>query len=216
MKIKTLLTLVAIIISSNAVSKESKTDDVLELNNETVLLKLNDGSKVLVKTCDEYVTLRKAGKKIVGYPGRDPQELGEATRNLDECFMKAYATAKGWKDVSATTQPASIKDIVEHFPAELAMKTSRTSGTKAKTISDTATDWSMTDNGAYISKANRVGYFPFTTHNYVDKKGSVHLFLTLANFNNPEDVWDFTSYEVVSQNSPVWVVNKIDVNSPLK
>ncbi|MCR8998631.1 hypothetical protein [Rahnella perminowiae] len=160
MKIKTLLTLVAIIISSNAVSKESKTDDVLELNNETVLLKLNDGSKVLVKTCDEYVTLRKAGKKIVGYPGRDPQELGEATRNLDECFMKAYATAKGWKDVSATTQPASIKDIVEHFPAELAMKTSRTSGTKAKTISDTATDWSMTDNGAYISKANRVGYFP--------------------------------------------------------
>ncbi|MFD3249818.1 hypothetical protein [Rahnella aquatilis] len=216
MKIKTLLTLVAIIISSNAVSKESKTDDVLELNNETVLLKLNDGSKVLVKTCDEYVTLRKAGKKIVGYPGRDPQELGEATRNLDECFMKAYATAKGWKDVSATTQPASIKDIVEHFPAELAMKTSRTLGTKAKTISDTATDWSMTDNGAYISKTNRVGYFPFTTHNYVDKKGSVHLFLTLANFNNPEDVWDFTSYQIVAQNSPVWVVNKIDVNSPLK
>lgn len=216
MKIKTLLTLVAIIISSNAISKENKTDDVLELNNEIVLLKLNDGSKVQVKTCDEYVTLRKAGKKIVGYPGRNPQELGEATRNLDECFMKAYATAKGWQDVSATTQPVSIKDIVEHFPAELAMKTLNTVDIKAKTINDTATDWSMTDNGAYISKTNKVGYFPFTTHNYVDQKGTVHLFLTLANFKNPEDVWDFTSYQVISQTSPVWDVNKIDVNSPLK
>lgn len=186
-----------------------------------VTLKLNDNSIVSIKTCEEYISLRKAGKEIVDYPHLPDRFMQEAQNDLVQCYLKNYTEAHGYRSTGADSVNINIKDIVNHFPASASVIISNDeirdieAHYKGKTIIQRERDLKIVSDIRATSEDHADGYYLSRKMGFKDKEGKSIKYVTVVKYVIGGTWSAIYNYEILSTDSPIWQLTEITVNSPL-
>lgn len=193
----------------------------LQEDFQSILLTLNDTNSARVTTCEDFITLRRSGETVAGYPDMPDRFADMARDSLIDCYLTTYAADHGFTEITPAPDTPTIQDVVNHFPASAAIAISDEEVAKVKsqyqgkTISQKVTDLKPDESGRLISAKNTEGYMITARRLFKDKAGKTLQFITLHEFVT-EGTWGATTtYRIISQEKPVWDIQEMTENSPL-
>lgn len=190
----------------------------LEINDSPLTLVLNDHNQARVSSCNDFISLRKAGETVKDLPGLSDPDYHTAEDALFSCWLKAYTVEHNM--IPFNEKKPTLGELLTHFPASSAYTVSHEEHENieqhyaGKTITEYTPDLKAKDD-RMESAASSTGYVLDDYYSFTDKEGDHLYIVALTGYSVGGTVSNKVYYRIDNMNNRVWKITRLNENSPL-
>ncbi|TCL06275.1 hypothetical protein [Sodalis ligni] len=191
----------------------------LSINGQPLTITANDGQYTKLRSCQDFIAFRQAGKQVKYIPNLNDPDWRQAKRLLTQCYINFFTTAH---HLHQTQSPKiDIEMVVKHFPAYTKLSVSYEEREKVnkqaggKSLLDFIPDLIPDGNGGMASKIDSSDYGITNTTTYKDNDDHQYIFLNLGTHLIGGTLSVGHIWLITNMKTKLWDVDRITENNPL-